>query len=115
MPLYAFGILFSASIIITSISGRYKLPFLGVLAVFAGGGVEAVIEHVRAGRRGVLAAAAVLGGAFAFLLWPRGPIWFDYKDVPLRPNEFVANSKSLAEEGRGAEAARIKAFFGEQS
>jgi hypothetical protein len=108
IPLYMFGLFFSLSIIIVFISGRFKLPFLGLLAVFAGGGLTVILENVRAGRWRMLVGAVALVGMFTFLFWPRGPVGLNYQGiVPLRPNEFLSNSKSLLEHGRRAEAVRI--------
>ncbi|MHC4789537.1 MAG: tetratricopeptide repeat protein, partial [Planctomycetota bacterium] len=84
--------------------GRYKLPFMGLLAVFGGSGVVAVLSHVRARRLKATAACCLMAMALAFAFWPRQPADAAFEHPTLLPNDFTGNAAVLMSLGRTEEA-----------
>ncbi|MFO7957734.1 MAG: glycosyltransferase family 39 protein [Candidatus Brocadiia bacterium] len=107
LPMYAFAAAFAASIIVVFVVGRYKLPFLGWLAVFGGGAVASVVHLARGKRWRALGIAAVAAAVLAALFWPRPPIGKPEISCPLRPNEYLSNARVLEEHDRPLDAARM--------
>ena len=102
-PLYVFGLSFAASIIIVLVSGRYKLPFLALLCVFAGAATPDLLLRLGAGSARGLLAPALLAVALGAAFWPRGPVGIDMGRTVLRPQEFRVNSAALLRAGRTEE------------
>ncbi|MHC4592252.1 MAG: glycosyltransferase family 39 protein, partial [Planctomycetota bacterium] len=84
VPLYVFGLSFALSLIIVFISGRYKLPFLGLLAVFGGAALVGVLRHMHARRLRAAAACALMAVLLTVAFWPRGVGALARRDVTLR-------------------------------
>jgi MFS family permease len=106
-PLYAFAAFLGVGLILVLVAGRYKLPFLALLAVFGGGAASVLAQHLRARHYGVVAASALAAAALACVFWPRGPIGVPRSWSELRPKEFLNNAMLLAAEGREDEARHI--------
>lgn len=105
---------FGLSLVIVFISGRYKLPLLGLLAVWAGGGLAIVREVWREERLGRLALAGGVIAAILVAAYPRPTPKGDYVEL-LRPNEFANHGDALLGLGRieeaGVQYARGKELF----
>jgi hypothetical protein len=104
MPLYVFGAAFAASIIIVFVSGRYKLPFLALLCVFAGGIVPATVGQIKARKMDLPIASALAAVLVSLAFQPRGPVGYDKWPGLLRPHEFLHNAEAMSEVGRTDEA-----------
>ena len=107
VPLYVFALAFAASIIVVFVSGRFKLPFLALLCVFAGAVVPYALEHIRARRYEMPLGAAVVAALLAVLFWPRVPaavLKLTMINELVRPNEFLNHSAALLVDKRTDEA-----------
>ncbi|MHC5035032.1 MAG: glycosyltransferase family 39 protein, partial [Planctomycetota bacterium] len=104
VPLYVFGLSFALSLIIVFVSGRYKLPFLGLLAVFGGAALVAALRHMHARRLRAAAACALMAVLLTVAFWPRGVGTPARKDVTLRAKEFVTHAAVLMAHQRADEA-----------
>lgn len=104
VPLCVFGGSFALSIILVLVDGRYKLPFLGLLAVFAGAGLVTLAGRLRRGEWEVPFLSVVLAGLLTLLFWPRGPTPFLDRNCPLRANEYRVNAMALIRAERDEDA-----------
>jgi hypothetical protein len=109
MPLYVFGATFGLSLIACHVVGRLKLPFIAILAVLAGGGVQILVESVRSRTYRTLVIAALAAPALVVAFWPRPPFGTveTWRDLCFRPHEFVNHAAALAREERLPEAAAM--------
>ena len=107
LPVYVVGLAFAVSIILIFVAGRYKLPFLAILAVMAGGAVSPVINAARAQRWGTPAAAVVLFAVAAAIFWPRNYTGQPQPGFPLSPNEFLIHGARFYELERMEEAVAL--------
>ena len=104
--LYVFGISLGATLVLFHVAGRFKLPILAWLGIFAGGGIVAFVRGVRAGTRRMAVGAPVLAAMIVVACWPRVPIRtiVPYGQLTLRPVEFTNHSAALARAKRLDEA-----------
>jgi 4-amino-4-deoxy-L-arabinose transferase-like glycosyltransferase len=104
---YSFAVSFAASIIVVLVAGRYKLPFLAVLAIFGGAGLAALANEVRRRHSARLAAAVAGTALLTVAFWPRPAPGSANRMCPLRPLEFDDNARILLKEGRRRQAAAM--------
>lgn len=103
LPVYLFAGVFAVSLIMVFVSGRYKLPFLGILCVFAGGGISRTWTLFRGGQNGWAIGWAVAVVAGLVLFAPRPHPENQYADLQ-RPNEYLQNAAAFERADRFDEA-----------
>jgi len=101
-----FAVAFGLSLIIVFVSGRYKLPLLGLLGVWAGGGLAKIRTLWRDERTGTLALAGGVSAVMLLFALPRPVPKGDYVNL-LRPNEFFNNGTALYDAGEVDQARRM--------
>lgn len=107
LPLYVFGATFAFTIILVLVTGRYKLPFLALLAVFGGGAVGAVVDGLKERCPKRVVAAGLLAAVGVAAFWPRGPVGLRDTWTVFRPGDFLTHSAVLARCDRKPEAVRM--------
>jgi tetratricopeptide (TPR) repeat protein len=102
-PLWLFLALYPASVILVFVASRYRVPYLPVLAVLAGGGVAALAGLFREKRWKAAGSMALLAGAVLILVSVSPPFPEERRDYRAELSFFVG--AALQERGELAKAA----------
>ncbi len=98
-PLHVWLLLTTISVAAFVVFGRYRLPLIPVLAIFAGAGVMSIVERLRARRAGgILAHAGLLAILVGALCWP------SIRHCRPQAASYCNHAVALAEERRFDEA-----------
>jgi predicted negative regulator of RcsB-dependent stress response len=117
-PVILFVVMYSLSIILVFVAGRYKVPMIPILAVLAAGGLVSVVKRVRLMRwRELILIAAVVVGTVLLSTLP-GP--FCQEQVDFEPEFFQFVGHGLIKRGLNdkameclSEALRLKPDYNE--
>jgi predicted negative regulator of RcsB-dependent stress response len=118
VPVILFVVMYSLSIILVFVAGRYKVPMVPILAILAAGGLVSVVKRVRLMRwRELILIAAVVVGTVLLSTLP-GP--FCQEQVDFEPEFFQFVGHGLIKQGLNdkameclSEALRLKPDYNE--
>jgi Flp pilus assembly protein TadD/4-amino-4-deoxy-L-arabinose transferase-like glycosyltransferase len=110
IPVILFSVFYSASVVLTHIQARFRMPIIVPMCVLGGAALVRVIEMVSMRRWGSIAIVCLFGAAVGFLSSVAGPFYAERPDkINYKAELYYGLGDSLEQHGRAGDA--MEAYY----